>query len=268
MDIRQFNRAAWDRQVDIKNRWTIPVSREVIENARRGDWSIVLTPMLPVPKDWFAHPIQGAEVLCLASGGGQQGPVLAAAGARVTVLDNSPRQLAQDRLVAERDGLDMRILEGDMRDLSCFKADEFDLIVHPVSNLFVPDVNPVWREAYRVLKKGGALISGFCNPIMFMFDLKQEQRGILQVKYAIPYSDLEHYRDEDRLEVLGPNDPMEFGHTLDDLIGGQIAAGFVITGFYEDSWEAEEPEFSNPEGELLSRYIKPLMATRALKPLQ
>jgi len=31
---------------------------------------------------------------CLASGGGQQGPVLAAAGAHVTVFDNSPRQLA------------------------------------------------------------------------------------------------------------------------------------------------------------------------------
>jgi 2-polyprenyl-3-methyl-5-hydroxy-6-metoxy-1,4-benzoquinol methylase len=70
-------------------------------------------------------------VLCLASGGGQQGPILAAAGARVTVFDNSPQQLAQDRFVARREGLTLETVEGDMRDLSVFADVSFDLIVHP-----------------------------------------------------------------------------------------------------------------------------------------
>ena len=88
-------------------------------------------------------PLAGADVLCLAAGGGQQGPILAAAGADVTVFDNSPRQLAQDRLVADRDGLAIRTIEGDMADLSAFADASFDLVVHPVSNVFAADVRPV-----------------------------------------------------------------------------------------------------------------------------
>src|ERR1700743_1079336 len=100
------NRLAWDLGVaGGGHEGTVPVGPEVRAAARRGDWSVVLIGHEPVPRDWFPAEIAGLDVLCLASGGGQQGPVLAAAGARVTVFDNSPRQLAQDGLVAERDGL-------------------------------------------------------------------------------------------------------------------------------------------------------------------
>src|SRR6185295_10899839 len=98
MDVASYNRRAWDRQVEQGNRWTVPVGPNVIAAARRGDWSVVLTPTIPVPRDWFPA-LAGLNVLCLASGGGQQGPILAAAGARVTVYDNSPKQLACDREV-------------------------------------------------------------------------------------------------------------------------------------------------------------------------
>jgi SAM-dependent methyltransferase len=162
-DILIYNRQAWDRQVGRGNPYTIPVSNEEIARARKGDWSISLTPTKPVPPDWFP-PLGGVDVLCLASGGGQQGPILAAAGAKVTVFDNSPAQLAQDRLVADRDGLVIETVQGDMADLSVFPDARFDLIIHPVSNVFVPDVKPVWREAFRVLKPGGALLKGFMNP--------------------------------------------------------------------------------------------------------
>ena len=90
-----------------------------------------------------------------------QGPILAAAGADVTVFDNSPLMLATDRSVAARDSLQIRTVEGDMADLSQFSDSSFDLIVHPVSNTFVPDVRPVWKEAFRVLRQDGALLSGF-----------------------------------------------------------------------------------------------------------
>ncbi|MGK3885416.1 class I SAM-dependent methyltransferase, partial [Enterococcus faecium] len=75
-DIRAYNREAWDRQAAAGNRWTVPVGPEVIAAARRGDWGVVLTPSRPVPREWFP-PLDGLNVLCLASGGGQQGPVLA-----------------------------------------------------------------------------------------------------------------------------------------------------------------------------------------------
>ncbi len=102
-EILRYNRQAWDRQVERGNPWTIPVDPEAIARARQGDWQIVLTPTKPVPADWFP-PLAGLDVLCLASGGGQQGPILAAAGAKATVFDNSPKQLAQDRLVADGRG--------------------------------------------------------------------------------------------------------------------------------------------------------------------
>lgn len=257
MDIRAYNRAAWDRAVEEKSPWSIPVGPEVTAAARQGQWQIILTPTIPTPRAWFPEEMQGVDVLCLASGGGQQGPVLAAAGARVTVFDNSPRQLAQDRYVASRDGLSLRTVEGDMRDLSLLADSSFDVIVHPVSNLFVPDVRPVWREAFRVLRSGGSLLAGFLNPITYIFDLhKADDEGVLEVKYSIPFSDLTSTSDADRQRLIDEGSPMEFGHSLDHQIGGQIEAGFVIAGFYEDRW----PEF------VLDRHIATFMATHAIKP--
>ena len=259
MNIREYNRDAWDREVKKNNRWTIPVSAETIARARQGDWQIVLTPTIPVPVDWFPQ-LKGADVLCLASGGGQQGPVLAAVGANVTVLDNSPLQLEQDRLIAQRDGLSIRPVEGDMADLHMFDSTSYDLIVHPVSNTFVPDVRPVWREAFRVLRPGGVLLAGFMNPATYLVDYELAERtGVLQVKYRIPYSDICDLPEEEKKHRLEQGEPMEFSHTLDDQIGGQLAAGFIITGFYEDRTPPSEKE-------PLTMYMPNCMATRALKP--
>ncbi len=259
MDIRQYNRMAWDKEVERGNQWTVPVSKEAIAAARQGQWEILLTPLKPVPREW-SPDLDGLDVLCLASGGGQQGPILAAAGAKVTVLDNSPRQLEQDRFVAERDSLAITTVEGDMADLSAFPEQSFDLIVHPVSNVFVPDVRPVWAEAFRVLRHGGVLLAGFDNPAIHLFDYDLADRtGILQVKYALPYSDLISLTEEERQRRMDDGFPLEFSHTLEDQIGGQLDVGFVITGFYEDSYGEEE-------GDIVANYMHTFIATRAIKP--
>lgn len=234
MDIRAYNREAWNREVESgKNRWSQPVDSETIAKARRGEFSILLTENISVPQKWF-RSLTGADVLCLASGGGQQGPVLAAAGANVTVLDNSPAQLRQDQLVAEREALLLRTVEGDAADLSLFGDESFDLIFNPVSTVFMPDVRAVWRECYRVLRPNGVLMTGFMNPVHYIFDLFQADEGVLEVAHSIPYSDLTSLSKEDREEYLEKGFPLEFGHSLTDLIGGQCDAGFVITDMYED----------------------------------
>lgn len=254
-EIRAYNQRAWDKAVERGSEWTVPVGPEVIAAARQGSWQIILTPVKPVPPSWFPA-LAGCDTLCLASGGGQQGPVLAAAGARVTVFDNSPQQLARDRLVAEREGLPITTVEGDMADLAAFADQSFDLIVHPCSNLFVPDVRPVWREAFRVLRPGGVLLAGFCNPALFIFDAQQADEGKLQVRHKLPYSDLASLSEAERRRYLADQQPVEFGHTLEDQIGGQIDAGFVLTGFYEDGWP----------GVALAEYMPIFIATRASKP--
>ncbi len=253
-DILRYNRHAWDRQVERGNPWTIPADPDVIARARRGDWQIILTPTKPVPAEWFPT-LDGIRVLCLASGGGQQGPILAAAGAEVTVFDNSPNQLAQDHLVADRGGLTIETIQGDMADLSVFADGRFDLIIHPVSNVFAPDVRPVWREAYRVLRPGGSLLAGFMNPVVYLFDFPALERGEFRVAHRIPYSDLESLTDEERVHLIQQDTPLEFGHTLEDQIGGQLAAGFVLTGLYEDI----DPDT------ILGRHIPSYIATKAVK---
>jgi SAM-dependent methyltransferase len=252
--IRDHNRSAWNRLVESGNEWTVPASPEAIADARRGEWRVVLTPTRPVPRPWFGD-LAGAHVLCLASGGGQQGPILAAAGAEVVVFDNSPRQLGQDRLVAGRERLDLTTVEGDMRDLSDFADGTFDLVFHPVSNLFVPDVHPVWRECARVLRSGGRLLSGFMNPLQYIFDWPKSEKGELVVRHSVPYSDLTSLGPEERQRWIDAGEPLEFGHTLEDQIGGQIEAGFLIAGFYEDV----DPKH------VLSRYIASFAATLAVR---
>lgn len=257
MDIRSYNRTAWDYQVESQNPWTVPVDAQTIAAAREGRWEILLTPTIPVPRDWFPA-LEGADVLCLASGGGQQGPVLAAAGARVTVYDNSPRQLAQDRMVAEREGLSITTIEGDMRDLSALEDASFDLIVHPVSNVFVPEIRPVWREAFRVLRPGGLLLAGFTNPDNYIFDFEKiDNEGVFEVRFSLPYSDTEHLDEAAQQRLIDAGRPFEFSHTWDDQIGGQLEAGFVLTGFYMDRFPKEEDP--------LSRYMDTFVATRAVK---
>lgn len=252
-----FNRRAWDAQVDKGNEWSRPVSPEVVADARAGKWSVVLIGYRPVDRSWFPADLTGCEVLCLASGGGQQGPTLAAAGARVTVFDNSPRQLEQDATVARREGLDLRTVLGDMRDLSAFADGSFDLVFNPVSNLFVPELAPVWRECFRVLRPGGSLLVGFVNPDIYLFDAEAiDKRGELVVRHRLPYSDLTHLEPGERERVWGPDVPMEFSHSLAEQIGGQLAAGFVLTGF------DEAPHHSDATAGWLSGYI----ATRAVKP--
>jgi SAM-dependent methyltransferase len=236
IDTFSYNQRAWDRQVQQGNRWTLPVDGDAIAAARRGDWSVVLTPERPVPRDWFPADLNGLEVLALASAGGQQGPLLAAAGARVTVYDASDKQLDQDRAVAEREGLDLAFVQGDMADLSALDDASFDLVFHPVSNIFVPDVRPVWREAARVLRPSGELLAGFVNPLYFLFDDDALGRGEYVVRYAIPYSDTDQLDSASLDALMAQDEPLCFGHSLTDQIGGQLEAGLAMTGFYEDRW--------------------------------
>jgi SAM-dependent methyltransferase len=259
MNVQKHNSAAWDQEASAGCEWSTPVSPERIEKARHGELGIRLSPNRLTPRDWFPPSLEGLNVLCLASGGGQQTPVLAAAGANVTCLDNSAGQLALDRLVAERENLQITLEQGDAADLSRFADAAFDLIYHPVSNLFFPNLEPVWRECFRVLRSGGTLLAGFANPVIFLFDKKlNQEKGILEVKYSLPYSDVGSLSKEDLQNVIDKNEPLEFSHTLEQQIGGQIAAGFSITGFYEDYWSDEAME--------LNKFMPVFIATKATKP--
>ena len=256
-DILKLNQRGWDLRVEEGDVWTRLVTSEQIERARLGDWSLVLTPNRPVPRVWFGD-VAGREILCLASGGGQQAPILAAAGARVTVLDASPRQLDQDRMVAERDGLALVIVQGFMHELPMFASGSFDLVFHPASNCFAPEIDPVWRECFRVLKPGGALLSGFMNPDVYIFDHEAQARGTLIVRHPLPFAESRDLPEEELERLVRRDHVVEFSHSLEEQIGGQLRAGFVLTDMFED-------RDHGLRGTGRSKFMPTLFATRASK---
>ena len=257
LDIIDHNRQAWDRQASQHCEWSRPVTPEMIAAARAGQWQARMT-LGDLPKGWLPD-IRGQKILCLASAGGQQAPILAAAGAEVTVFDISEGQLAQDRLVAEREGLSLTAVQGDMRDLSVFADDTFDFVFHPISNLYIPDIQPVWRECHRVLKTGGRLLASFFNPVVFVGDRDPSyaENGLIRPAYALPFAEAEHLAAGVVKSKIERGEALVFGHGLAEQIDGQLRAGFVLAGFHED-WQPV-PRF------LIDRFVPTFIATCAIK---
>ena len=109
--------------------------------------------------------------------------------ARVTVFDNSPAAVGQDRLVAEREGLALETVQGDMADLGRFADGAFGLIFHPCSNCFAHgDSGRGGARCFRVLRPGGVLLAGFSNPVACFFAERTDGMD-LAVRYRIPFAD-------------------------------------------------------------------------------
>lgn len=229
--------------------WGVPVDHETFMRAQQGEWTIQLTPTKPVPASWFP-PLQGCRVLGLASGGGQQMPILTAAGAQCTVLDYTPAQLEAERKVAAREGYDVTVVRADMSKPLPFADESFDLIVHPVSNCYIEEVLPVWRECFRVLRSGGRLIAGLDNGVNYIVDENEAQ-----VVNHLPFNPL---RDAQQRQQLEEQDcGMQFSHTAEEQLRGQLQAGLQIMDLYEDT---------NGTGRLHELGIPSYWATLAVKP--
>jgi SAM-dependent methyltransferase len=250
----EVNSHAIDKWVDDGWQWSVPISRDDYINAKNGQWSVLLTPLKPVPAGWFAPCLRngrlnGIKLLGLASGGGQQMPLFAALGAECTVFDNSAKMLDHERMIAEREGYAIDIIKGDMTKRLPFEDDAFDLIFHPVSNCYVEDVYHVWRECFRVLKRGGVLLAGMDNGLNY---LSEEDNPLLIVN-KLPYNPLkDEVLYQKCIEIDGT---IQFSHTIEEQIGGQLKAGFALTDLYEDT-----------DNDGIGNYVPTMLATRAVKP--
>ena len=236
------------RWIDEGWEWGTPIDHETYLRACAGDWQVLLTPTRPVPRTWFGE-LEGARVLGLASGGGQQCPIFAAAGAQVTVLDYTPAQLESELLVAEREGYPITCIRADMTKPLPFPDESFDLVFNPVSLCYVREVEPIWREAARVLVPGGSLLTGFDTVINYIVDGDEER-----IRWSLPFDPTV---DAEQAAFLSEDDAgMQFSHTLDEMLGGLLSAGFSIEDLYEDT---------NGEGRLHELGIPTYLAVRAVK---
>lgn len=248
MQYQEMNAHTIDKWVEGGWEWGTPVSHEVFAAAQDGRWDVYLTPTKPVPHRWFGE-MKGKKILGLAAGGGQQIPVFCALGAVCTVLDYSQRQCESERMVAVREGYWVDVIQGDMTKPLPFADESFDLVFHPVSNCYVEEVEPIFKECCRVLKKGGVLLSGLDNGINYIFDEDETT-----VKYTLPFNPL---KDELLYAESIKNDwGIQFSHTLEEQLGGQLRAGFRLTDLYEDT---------NGAGNLHAHNVPCFLATRAVK---
>ena len=182
--------------------------------------------------------IAGKDLLCLAGGGGQQTAVFGLLGANVTVLDLTETQLERDREAAAHHGYPLRIEQGDMRDLSRFADNSFDIIWHPFSINFVPEAAVVIREVGRIIRPGGYYHLDFANPFWSMdeddwlpqgYPVKQPYVNGSQLQFADP--NWKFTNDEGAEQDI--EGPYEFLHTLSTIMNTLVLTGFVILGLNE-----------------------------------
>ena len=249
MNYQDINAKTIDRWVEEGWEWGVPITHEAYVDALAGNWDVVLTPTKAVPHSWFGQ-LQGKKVLGLASGGGQQMPIFAALGAECTVLDYSPNQLQSEELVARREGYEIHIVRADMTKKLPFADGSFDLIFHPVSNCYVEKVEPIFAECYRVLKSGGVLLCGLGNEVNYL--VNEDETVICN---TMPFNPL--INEDQRKQLEADDCGMQFSHTAEEQLGGQLKAGFILTDIYGDT---------NGEGRLHRMGVETYYATRAVKP--
>ena len=245
---QEINAETIDRWVEEGWEWGQPISHETYLNTKNGNWNVLLTPTNPVPHEWFGN-LKDKKILGLASGGGQQMPIFKALGGNCTVLDYSDKQLEAEKMVAEREKYEIEIIKADMTKKLPFADNSFDIIFHPVSNSYIEKVEPVFKECYRILKKGGILLCGLDIGTNYTVDEKEEK-----IINSLPFNPL--VNEEQRKQLEEQDCGIQFSHTISEQIGGQLKAGFRLTDIYDDT---------NGFGRLHELNIASFVATRAIK---
>jgi SAM-dependent methyltransferase len=221
----------------------------------------------PRGRSWIPDRLDGLEVLCLAAGGGKHGPLYAAAGARVTVVDLAPAMLELDRAVARERRIDLDLVQGSMDDLGMLAAGRFDLVIHPVSTCYLPDVETVFREVARVTKGGGLYVSQHKSPASLQTAPQPAAGGRYELRVTQSHSGPLPPEPPSRLREAGTQ---EFIHSLTVLLGGICRAGFVVEDFCEpDHVQAgAAPGSFAHRAAFLPPYLRVLARRRAAAPGQ
>jgi SAM-dependent methyltransferase len=250
-----INARAVDSWVNNGWEWGKPITHDEYISAINGNWNVLLTPSKYVPHNWFPE-LNGKKLLGLASGGGQQMPIFCALGAICTVLDYSDRQLESEKIIAEKEKYKINIVKADMTERLPFSDNKYDIIFNPVSNCFVENIYHIWDECYRVLNSGGILLTGFDNGMNYIFEEEGDDfKEPLTVVNKLPYNPIKNKSLLDENNILESG--YQFSHTLEEEIGGQLKAGFILKDLYEDT---------DKNGLLHDYNIPQYIATKAIKP--
>lgn len=234
-EVSRINRERWNALVAARVMYTQPMLDMTEQSAREL-----------LDTTGTLGDVAGKNALVLAGGGGQQSIAFALLGAHVTVFDLSDAQLEQDRLAAAHLGLTIEIVHGDMRDLSAFAENSFDIVYQPYSINFVPDIRPVIQGVARVLRPGGLYRVAWANP----FTQTVDEDNYTGEGWIIKHT----YEDGRYLGDLFPTwtiedgeggwveipSPREYVHTLSRMVNTLAGNGFVI--LHLEEWVSDHPD--------------------------
>ncbi len=248
MNYNDINSKNFDRWIEDGWKWGVPITSEVYQQAKNGDWKVQLATDTVIPKEWFGD-LKDKNILGLAAGGGQQLPIFSALGARCTLLDYSDRQLQTEQFVADREGYHINLVKADMTKPLPFDNESFDMIFHPASTEFIEEVEPLFKECYRILKKGGVILSALSTFINYIVDETEEK-----IIFSLPFNPLKNPKHARKLMEWDAG--YQFSHTAEEQIGSLLKAGFVLTDIKDET---------NGEGRLHEMGIPTYMLIRAIK---
>lgn len=254
------NKKWWEKMVKEKCGFTIPwldLNLIVVQKFANGQLKEIPEPLNDIFPASVLVDVKGKNVLCLASGGGQQSAVFGLLGAKITVVDISEGQLSGDEKAAEHYGYKVTTIQADIRNLSALDNKSFDLVYQAPSMGYIPNVKQVYSEVARVLRAGGLYRADAQNPIsQFVDESSWDGKGY---RISIPYSVKQQHR-------IGNQEVIEFRHDLDDIFNGLIEYGFTI----EQVQEAPKDLYQNKQDKPGSwghslRYLPGLFAILARK---
>jgi len=211
--------------------YTIPwldLDVDQLHNFVAGEEEFLPEPLANLyPKSIFAD-VEGKDVLCLASGGGQQSAVFSLLGGLVTVVELAEGQLAGDRKAAKHYGYEVTTIHADMRDLSSLADDSFDLVYQAPSMAYIPDIKDVYSGVARVQRPGGLYRLVISQPATHLVDWDGKAYYI-----AGPYREKVFHREDGGIE---------FRHYMDDIFNGLLDSGLSIKRVCEGPYSRKDPQ--------------------------
>ncbi len=235
--VAEHNRRMWERLAKAGIPYTRPQGR--LPRTRAG-----LRRFLDPHGRLRGVRLQSARVLALASGGGWDAPTFAKLGAETTLFDISRRQLQTVRVLARRARVRIRIVQGNMKDLSVFGDGSFDVVWHSHSLVFVDDAAAVLRGVGRILTPRGVYVMSTVHPTTMRLyggwtGSGWQPRRTYFDEGPIP-PDPDWAWEFEGKRVIAPT--IEYGHRFDTIINAMVAGGLVVDGLWELRPEALEPK--------------------------
>src|SRR3989344_5442837 len=149
---------------EIRKRWN-ETSKGYQEDAKMGTKSAHYGPFSPdESKLRLLGNVKGKKILELGCGGGQCSIAFTKQGAKCTGIDISEEQLKFAKALAKKEKVKIKFILGSFQDLSKIKSKSQDIVFSAFALFYSPDLNKVFKQVYRILKKNGLFVFSFGHP--------------------------------------------------------------------------------------------------------